>query len=381
MQNEKIMLIGVGELGGILLEYLCRVPDICEIVVCDSNVDWGTRKTNSAIEGAALMGFYPKISFRHIDVTKIDQTAELIAAIKPTVIFNGTTLQSWWVVNELPVDVSSKLYKIRCALGPWAAMHLALASKIMFAVKESGVYTHVVNSSFPDVTNVSLGRIGLAPAVGIGNMGLVIPYVQKAASEILEVPMRNIGVEMIGHHFHCYYWCRAGEGYGAPYYLRVYHGQEDVTEKLGSPESFIAELPKRGARPAGRHGQFVVAASCARNILSIFFDRNDIVHCPGPQGLEGGYPVRLSRKGAEVVLPKGISLEQARGINLAAQEFDGIKEIEENGDVVLTDESYDTFKNMLGVDCRRITIRDSFDQAMELKRKFYEFARKHNVNI
>lgn len=381
MRNESILIIGVGELGGILLEYLCRVPNICDIVVCDSNVDWGTRKVNSAIEGAALMGFYPKISFRQIDVTNIQQTADLIASVDPIVIFNGTTLQSWWVVNELPPEVNSQLYTTRCALGPWSAMHLALIAKIMQAVKLSGVKAHVVNSSFPDVTSPSLAKVGMAPTVGIGNMSLVIPYIQKAASEILDVPMKNIGVEMIGHHFHCYYWCRSGKGYGAPYYLKVYHGHEDVTEKLGDMDAFIAELPKRGMRPAGRNGQYVVAASCARNILSIYFDTNDLIHAPGPLGLEGGYPVRLSRRGVEVVLPKGMTLEQARAINLAAQKYDGIEEINADGDIIFTDESYDTFKRLLNVDCKKVTIKDSFEQAMELRKKFLEFARKHHVNV
>ncbi|MBP1777510.1 MAG: hypothetical protein H6Q86_3520, partial [candidate division NC10 bacterium] len=27
-EREKIMLVGVGELGGIVLEYLCRIPNV-----------------------------------------------------------------------------------------------------------------------------------------------------------------------------------------------------------------------------------------------------------------------------------------------------------------------------------------------------------------
>ena len=57
------MLIGIGELGGIVLEYMCRIPGICDIVTADSNADWGFRKTNSAIEGASYMGLYPNIKF------------------------------------------------------------------------------------------------------------------------------------------------------------------------------------------------------------------------------------------------------------------------------------------------------------------------------
>lgn len=379
--REKIMLIGIGELGGIILEYMCRIPGVCEIVTADSNPDWGFRKTNSAIEGASYMGLYPHIHFYPIDVLNIEKTAELLRKINPTIICNGTTLQSWWVVNELPPDVNAKIYKDRCAIGPWTAMHLALTSKLMKAVKISGIDTYVVNTSYPDVTNPSLTKIGLAPTVGVGNMDLAVPYIQKAASEILNVPMSIVAVELIAHHYHAYYWCRYGTGSEVPFYLRVYAGKEDVTGKLGNMKDFIAELPKRGMRPAGRHGQFVVAGSALKNIMGIFNNTGELTHAPGPQGLEGGYPVRLSRKGAEVVLPKGLTLEQARAINLEAQQHDGVQEIKDNGDVVVTEEAYTTFKELLNVDCKVITAEDSYEQAVELRKKFHKFARKHGVKV
>ena len=91
--------------------------------------------------------------------------------------------------------------------------------------------------------------------------------------------------------------------------------------------------------------------------------------------------MRLSRKGAEVVLPAGLTIDDARNLMLEAQQYDGIKEIKDNGDVVLTDESYETFKEMFGVNCRSITIEDSFEQARELREKFEEFARTQGVTI
>ena len=60
---------------------------------------------------------------------------------------------------------------------------------------------------------------------------------------------------------------------------------------------------------------------------------------------------------------------------------DGIEEIRDNGDIVITDEAHATFKEMLAIDARVITVKDSFEQALELKRKFHEFARHHGVAI
>jgi hypothetical protein len=380
-EKEKIMLVGIGELGGIVLEYLARIPGIPDIIAADSNEDWGFRKTNSAILGASYMKLHPCIKFRLLDLLNIERTAEILDEINPTIIYNGTTLQSWWVVNELPPEVNAKIYKDKCGLGPWAAMHLALAHKLMKAVKMSGIDAYVINSSFPDATNPSLAKIGLGPTVGIGNMDLIVPYIQKAASELLNVPMKNIGVEMIAHHYHAYHWCRTGTGFEAPHYLRVYVGHDDVTNRLRDMKQLVAELPKRAMRPAGRHGQFQVAASSVKNIMAICNDTNEITHAPGPQGLEGGYPVRLSRKGVEVILPQGMNIEEARHLMIQAQQYDGIREIRDNGNIVVTDEAYETFRKMMEVDCRVITIEDSYEQAIELKKKFHEFARRNGVNI
>jgi hypothetical protein len=91
--------------------------------------------------------------------------------------------------------------------------------------------------------------------------------------------------------------------------------------------------------------------------------------------------VRLSRRGAEVTPPKGMTVKQARAIMVEAQQYDGIQEIRDNGDIVLTEEAYTTFKELLNVDCKSITIEGSYDQAMELKAKFREFAIRNGVQI
>lgn len=377
--RESILIAGVGELGGLVLEFLARVPGICRIFAADANADWGARKVNSAIEGASYSDLYPEIRFEPLDLLDVDRTADLLRRVNPAVIYNGTTLQSWWVVNELPGELNAKLYRDRCALGPWASMHLALTYRLMQAVRRSGIDTCVVNSSYPDVVNASLARVGLAPTVGIGNMDLVIPYIRKAAGEILGVPMRNVQVTFVAHHYHAYYWCRMGTGWEAPHYLRVSVGPEDVTARLGSIRDFVAELPRRGMRPAGRHGQFVVAASSVKNILAILHDTGELTHAPGPKGLEGGYPIRLGRAGATVVPPEGLTVANARALNVAAQVYDGVQEIDRDGGIILTEEAYSVFRETLGVDCRRITPADALEQAMELRAKFQSFLANQGV--
>ncbi len=379
--KDTIMIVGCGELGGILLEYLCRIPNIGKIVVADVNEDHVKRKVNSALHGASFLDLYPDITAYPIDLLNKEATAEFLKKINPCVIFNGTTLQSWWVVNEIPAELNAKLYLPRVGLGGWVPMHMGLTSKLMEAVKLSGIDTQVVNSSFPDVTNVALSKVGLAPTIGIGNGCLVIPYIQKAAAEILGLQRRNIRVELIAHHYHCYNWARNGSGYDAPHYMRIYDATRDITEELGPLKDFVAKLPAYGARPGGRNGQYLVAASCLKNVLDIYFDTNAQSMSPGPLGLEGGYPIRLGRDGAKLALPAGVTVEQARGLMLEAQQFDGILKIADNGDVHLTEETVALYKNEFKIDWSVVTVKDCFDQAMELRKKFIEFLERNGVSV
>jgi prephenate dehydrogenase len=61
MKTKKVMIIGLGELGGYILEYLARSAGVTDIIAADYNEDHGSRKTNLVAHGASMMGFFPKI--------------------------------------------------------------------------------------------------------------------------------------------------------------------------------------------------------------------------------------------------------------------------------------------------------------------------------
>jgi hypothetical protein len=250
----------------------------------------------------------------------------------------------------------------------------------MKAIREAGITPFVVNSSFPDAVNPILGKVGLAPTIGIGNMDLIIPALRKTVAEKLGVPMRNVVIQMIGHHYHGYYFPRHGTGCEAPFFLRIFVGQEDVTGRFDI-KSLVSEIPKHARRPEGAAGQYVVAASSLKNIMAIYSDTGEITHAPGPQGLPGGYMVRLSRKGAEVVLPNGLTREEAIRINEEAQKYDGIEAIHDDGTVRFTEKSWSTMKEYLDYDCREMGAEESAERAKELRAKFMAFAEKHGVHV
>jgi hypothetical protein len=365
---NKVFIVGLGSLGGHALEFLARTPGIRSIVAADCDEDWGLRKLNNAQLGAASQGYYPEMGFRKVDLNNIEETAGILKEEDPSVVYNATTIQSWWVIGELPKEHYEKL--LQAGLGPWTPMHLTLTHKLMKAVKKAGISGHVLSSSFPDVVNPILSKVGLAPLVGIGNLDLLVPFVKRYVSHQLKVPMRNVTVFMLAHHYHDVRVEEFGSTMGAPYYLKIMVGDRNVTGRIDLDEMWAAFPPV----PPGKESDQRVAGSAVKNIAAIINDTDEITHSPGPKGLPGGYPVRLNADGAEVVLPEELTLQDAIKINEEAQKFDGVERIEDDGALVYTDKSVEIMKEMLGYDCRRLRIEDGESRANELRSLYRKFA-------
>jgi len=370
---NKVLIIGLGSLGGHMLEFLARSYGPTEIVAADVDELRGLQKTNNVILGAANMGYYPRMKFVRIDLNDIEGTSAILRNEQPDVVVNSTTLQSWWVIGaQLREEAYVRL--LDAGLGPWIPMHLTLTHKLMQAVRKSGIRTHVISTSFPDGVNCILSKVGLAPTVGIGNFDLLVPRVKKAVSEKLGIPMRNVSVFMLGHHYHDVRVEEFGTTGGAPYFLQILVGGRDVTKEVNAEQMLLTPIPTpplTGSDPQ-------VASSAVKNILAIVNDTGELTHAPGPQGLPGGYPVRLSAKGAEVVVPAGLTLKEAIHINEEAQKFDGIERIEDDGSVVLTEKSHKIMEELLHFGRQRFSISETESAARELRGLYDDFAMKNS---
>jgi len=155
---------------------------------------------------------------------------------------------------------------------------------------------------------------------------------------------------------------------------------KDVTNNFKIKE-LAKELPIRAKRVTGTQATWIVAASAVKIILGILNDTNELTHAPGPEGLIGGYPVRLNKEGAKVFLPEGITIERAIQINEEAQKWDGIEKIEDDGTIVFTDEAYNTFKDLLGYNCKKMKVEEVEERAKELTKRFKNFVKKYGLVI
>lgn len=356
-----VMLFGIGDLGGWVLEFLARSEGVSTIISSDIREDWAFMKTECAAIGAGQQGYNKTIKFEKCDVNDIDETAELLKKYNPDVIYSALTLLGWLEMRVIPQAVGPKYHKASACLTP---LNVALISKLMKARKKAGITAPVVNNSFPDVVNPVLWRNDLGPLVGAGNIDLAVGEIRRKVSVIENVPVGEVIVYFIAEHA----VISQGTKAGVPFFLKVMVGDKNITSKF-DVDSLISNSVLAATPPEWTSwlNEPFVAASAVRNIMAIINDTNELAHSPGPNGLPGGYPIRIGARGVEVVLPEEITMEKAIKINLDSLKYEGVEEIKDNGTVVLTDEAYNIQKELYGLDLKEFRFADMEDIGKELR--------------
>lgn len=368
--GRPIFIVGFGNIGFHILHILARIPGIGRIVIADKIETDSFAKVENVIITAAIQGFYPDIKFVKTDLFNVENTSEILREIDPEIICNAALLdRTFWMRNQLPPEVAARFRE--AGSGPLMPMPLTLTYKLMQAVKKSGRHPHVINCAYGDAVNAVLAKVGLAPTVGAGNIDLWSQQVRKYASEKLKARLRDISVFMIAHH-----GVISSRGQ-APFWYEILLNDKNVTSKFSLEE----------IRPLMRYTTLWpepsehIASSFAKSITDIYFNTGELRHAPGPAGLQGGYPIRLDAKGAEVVLPDGLTLEAAMEINEQAARFDGIERIEPEGTVVFTERSNEILRETLGYDCKELRIDECQEKAKEITGLFDKMAKKYNIQV
>ena len=363
--GKTLMIFGLGDLGGWVLEFFARRVGLSTIIAADIKEEWGVMKTHCAAAGAGLEGYSKTIKFEKCDVKDTEFTAELINKYKPDVIYSSLTLSAW-LPNRVLIKAFGKKYHQASVHG--VPTQITLLYKLMEALKRSGHKAPVVNHSYPDVTNCILYRAGYPVTIGAGNLDNVVAEVKRKVSISENVPFTEVIVYLVAEHALNVFGSRGG----APYFLKVLVGDQDITKKTDVDSLLSDKLITSPPDQTSWLNHPFIASSAVRNVMAMINDTNEFACAPGPNGLPGGYPVRISGKGVEVVLPEGITMEQAIKINMDGMRMEGVEEIKNDGTTVITQEGNKVIKELFGMDLKEIRLSDMEDlgkDIAEVKRK------------
>jgi hypothetical protein len=374
----KILLIGPGELGGVLLELLARQDGLGPIVVGGRDPGRGEARCNLARIGAMAQGHAPDIRFLKLNLRDVGAAAEALRRVAPDIVVTTASLQAWWLPELLPEQ--ERAWLGRAHFGVWLPIHLPLTLNLMEAVREAQFKGVVLTAPYPDVVNCVLGRLGLAPTCGVGNLDEIVPKIRLLAAERLRAPLAEIRVILVAHHAlepAAFAALPLPAGDVPPYFLRVYRGAEDVTAVVRADELLLAPYPL----PPGPAWSFLTAGSTVRLIRALFSESETLLHAPGPLGLPGGYPI-LAGGGAIRPAPiDGLSGEEAVALNERSHRFDGIERIDPDGTVVFRGESVEIMRQAFGYDCQRLRPDEAVARATELMARFKEYASRLGVRL
>jgi hypothetical protein len=367
------MLIGLGDLGSVVLELLAREEGLGRIVVGSRNVERGTARCNLARLGAMAQGCAPSIPFVPLDLDNREAVAETVHREAPDVIISTATMQTWWLPSLLPPKQRTAIYS--AGFGVWLPVHLTLTLKLMQALRDADYRGVTLTAPFPDVVNCVLGRLGLAPTCGLGNIAQFVPKVQLLAAERLGTPLEAVRVLMVAHHALGPAVVRSKVDRMPPYFLRINHGGQDVTEAVGADELLVAPYH----RTAGPASHFLTAGSTVRLARALLSNNGVLLHEPAPNGLPGGYPVIVGDGSVRPTPIDGLTLAEAIDINERSHRFDGIERIEPDGTAVFCPAAADVLRVELGYDCDRLPPEESEARANELIARFREYGERSGV--
>jgi hypothetical protein len=367
-----VAVVGAGDVGSAVLRHLALSGEIGELWALDVDAERARRAAADAAAVALYTGTPPRVTSRRVDVLSPDALHETLEAIDPQLVVQAATLQSWWVLTQLPEDLWRRL-EVGARFGPWLPFHLVPARNVMRALRELGTEPAVVNVAFPDAVNAVLAAEGLAPTCGAGNSDLLRPGIRLAAAARLGVPPDRIDLEWVGHHYHVvHYWMGLDdveELDPATYHLRVLLDGEDAGDRLDVRETLAAAGKDL---PPGRLIGERTAASAAKNARLLLQPGLADDHAPAPNGLVGGYDVRFESGAVGLRLPRGLTERDACDICERAQRGDGIESISPDGAVRFTGEAVETMRDVLGYDCDALRPEEAEDRVVELRSRLSE---------
>ena len=378
--KATLLLVGLGELGGRLLEILARTPNFgWRIVVASRQAEAGRRRVNAALFSASYAEHFPELLFTRVDIEDQAAATELIAREKPAVVVNTATRSAWWIRGLLPDHIKDRLNAVGAGPGLWAAGHLAVTRRLVLALQQADCRAPLINAAYPDVVNPALAPLAPGPLVGIGNIDLLIPAVRYIVAEEFKISPRHVSPFIVAHNFHSSRILTSGALDGRLPFLKVLVSGTDVTPSLDLPRLF-QRIPNRTPIPLGATSSAVAVGSLYRTVLAVLNDSNIMTHAPGPGGLPGGYPVEIGRAGARICLPESISMPDALAINLAGQRGEEIQEIRKDGTLVLTDVAAHVLRDVFGMTAGPIDPKDADAFSIELAERLRLLAGRYGIH-
>ena len=166
--------------------------------------------------------------------------------------------------------------------------------------------------------------------------------------------------------------CSALNPYSLIFWLKIQVNGEDITHQFDT-----VELVKEALPVSGGYNQGPTASSGVKTALGILTDSGLYTHSPGPNGISGGYPVRLNSDVVEVVRPHELTQNEAEKINNRGMKADGIERVDNQGTVYFTTNTRELLEEFLGISRKYVKLDELMDMTKELRIGYMRLEEKY----
>jgi hypothetical protein len=324
MPASRVLVIGVGDMGERFAAGLAASGRVGEVVLAG-------RPEDAVVEKATTLASAYPCRARAIEMDGRDQAEveALLARERPDLVVQAASLQSPWALGGRD-DAAARAFAA-AGLAVRLPFQLPVLLSVMRAVRATGLEAPVANVSLPDITHPILARVGLAPTVGLGNVGMQALRVQ-AALRLRDPDAPLPLVRVVGHHAHVYGVMQATPPAEPSDRPRVYLGEE------GTRDDALAYAAP-ALRPGIRYN--VVTAAAALPVLLGLLPGAEPVRwsTPAPLGLPGGWPVRIAGGQVGLDLPDGADRDEVVAFHERSGRGDGLSHVDDDGTAHFTDDA------------------------------------------
>jgi hypothetical protein len=246
-----------------------------------------------------------KLSARCIrcDYSRAD-LRRVFGAVRPKIVLVLASHQSPWAMSKRWRELVQVV-----GYGFTLPFQVTIADTVFRAALEQHPGAHLLNGCYPDMANGLLVQRGLPVSGGIGNVAIIASLLRSRH------PGRRVRV--LAHHSHVVALIRGRwEGLRPPV---IWVDDDQI------PGEDPASLTEGVALPADDALNAVTGAA-AVPMLDALAGRGESWegHAPGVDGHPGGYPVRVDTNGMRISLPEDMTLAEAKTLNEAFGQFDGV---------------------------------------------------------
>ncbi len=347
-RNVKVMIIGLGSVGGYLLDYLLSAGDSnMEIYVAGRNEEKMVSDVNIVRVASLIRDQNRSRVFIRSDVNldDVDSITRCIRECRPDIIVNSSRAYPG-------LKYGSISWKNVRAYGIWAPLAIKYTKNIMEAWEKAESRAVVINTSYSDGVIPWLRSAGKSyPDLGSGNINHLIPRIKFAVAEECGIKdYWNVDITYAVSHFHDVVISKEGQTEGVGQLIRIrYEGktlEPDMDKIFAACKIPMPTDAKRNMMNASSNFEII------QGILAAVREKKRVkLHCPGAFGEIGGYPVVLDGTGQEIkayIDEECFDLEAMRKKNRESIYLDGIENIE-NGTLFYTDELIEKCKDAFGI--------------------------------